>query len=146
MEERGITISKLIENLKDTDKKIILIGSGVGADAAARVMERAQRILGEENFAIIDVSSFSTKEILEHAKTLPNGRGVVIIEDFEERITRETRENIVLKLTAVKHEFIDTFVLPEKKEYGISKNKKPISPPNHKGFVKPKFTLRGRHR
>lgn len=138
------TISQLIEEAKKTNKTIVLIGAP--ADKESRLIVQAESILKGQEFAIINVNSLSSKEIMAEARNLPEGRGVVIIEDLSERIIRENHENIVMKITAIEHDLRDVILLDQKKEYGVSKNKKPFSPPKHKGFVQPKFTLRGRHR
>lgn len=139
-------ISELIEEAKKTNKTIVLIGAPT--DKESRLLAQSESILKGQDFAIINVNSLSSKEILEEARNLPEGRGVVIIEDIEGRIIKERRENLVFKIEAVKHELIETFILPEKKEYGVSKNKKSFSPPKFKGHgsMQLKFQLRGKHR
>ncbi len=140
------TISVLIEEAKKTNKTIVLIGAP--AEKESRLLAQAESILKGQEFAIINVNSLTPKEILEEARNLPDGRGVVIIEDINERIIRESRENIVMKITAIEHDLRDVILLDQKKEYGVSKNKKSFSPPKHKGYgsMQLKVRLRGKHR
>lgn len=142
------TISQLIEEAKKANKTIVLIGGcGAGMDAHNRMLVQAAEILKGQEFIIVDVGSLGTKDILAHAQNLPKDRGIVIIEDLNERFMRESRENIVFRLEAMDYELKDITILSDqKKEYGVSKNKKSFSPPKHKGYIQPKFVLRGRHR
>ncbi len=145
-EQRGIAISQLIEDAKKTNKTIVLIG-GIGLDLQSRMLAHAEAILKTQEFAIIDMASFNTREILATARTLPEGRGVVIIEDLNEIFLREQRAELIMKIRPLEYDLRDMIILSdEKKEYGVSKNKKSFSPPKHKGYIQPKFVLRGKHR
>lgn len=149
-QERGITISELIENAKKTDKTILLIGVGIGMDAhTSRIVEQAERMMNGKEFIAINVGNCSIKEMMAHAQGLPKDRGIVIIEDIEDRLVRETREKMVIELRALDYDLKDAIILSDQKnnkDYGVSKNKKSFSPPKHKGYIQPKFVLRGKHR
>lgn len=156
--ETGKSISELIAEAGDK-KVIVLMCGGVTTEkdthAVIRHLMEAQQMKFED-IGILPVT-VSAKQMFAEVKAIQSAQNIVVVLKEEDRQAFSVESNFEAQMKQNMDRLIEnlrlTPVLPiveeiQLQDFGMRRTPKhkPLPPAVKKGFVKPNFTLRGRHR